>query len=217
MNSLLITLPFSGFYESIHDELIDDSIEQMLQNDQGNISENAGMDIYHETDYGSIYHEYAKEYVNNLNYYIQNETELNPGFQFESLNRPREYNFTTDRIFAYIPAYVLFKMIEQIKIEVLEKVIKDRFSPRSGFIPFSCYSINVEDWLDIPLNEMDHNHLNTLLEAWCISTDFTINESDLCYDYIKSDCGVEDIICKSGQSDEFFKIVDKCYQINYGE
>src|SRR5690606_26269592 len=86
--------------------------------------------------------------------------------EFESLDSPREYNFCTDRIFCYIPlesAKRLFVISAKGNHKRLKEVIRERFTSRDGFISF--YSNNLEEWLDKPLDQWDHNEIGTLLIA----------------------------------------------------
>lgn len=86
------------------------------------------------------------------------------GARFESMESPREYNFTTDSVFADIPLKSLraiFKRSADDGHESLSRIIRARFTSRSGFISF--YSNDVADWLAKPLRDWDHNELGTLL------------------------------------------------------
>lgn len=88
------------------------------------------------------------------------------GLQFESMDSPREYNFTTDRIFCHIPlktVRALFKISKAENHERLKAAIYERHTSRSGFISF--YGNDLESWLKKPLQEWDHNEIATLLNA----------------------------------------------------
>lgn len=219
MDKLSIVLNFHGFYNTIHDEMIDDSLEQMICDDHGDIpvinGESASELLHNVTDYEKIYNEYSKEFVNNLNYYIKEKTNFNPLLEFETLISPREYNFENGRIFAFIPKSSLLKIASEVNFECLQQVIKDRFESRSGFLSF--YSGNIHDWLDIPLNKMDHNQLSALFSAWIMSNEdlSEYSEDNFVYEYINDDLGIQEIICNSGQSEDFLSIIDQCYAINY--
>lgn len=86
--------------------------------------------------------------------------------QFEEVISPREYNFTTDRLFATAPLYLMQKLFARSRAEghqTLAKVIRERFTSRSGFI--SYYSNDLAEWLEKPLAAWDENELGTLLLA----------------------------------------------------
>lgn len=88
------------------------------------------------------------------------------GLIFEEMTSPREYNFTTDRIFCQVSGRVVKALFRVSKAEGhsrLEACIKERFTSRSGFI--SHYSNRLSDWLSKPLADWDENELGTLLRA----------------------------------------------------
>ncbi|MGX7874405.1 hypothetical protein ACVDG5_018085 [Mesorhizobium sp. ORM6] len=85
---------------------------------------------------------------------------------FESMDSPREYNFTTDRLYAEIPLgmmQLLFRKSRTEKHATLAAVIAERFTSRDGFL--SHYSRHLAEWLEKPLTDWDHNELGTLLIA----------------------------------------------------
>lgn len=85
---------------------------------------------------------------------------------FESMDSPREYNFTTDRLYAEIPLgmmYLLFRKSRAENHATLAAVIAERFTSCDGFI--SHYSRHLADWMEKPLADWDHNELGTLLIA----------------------------------------------------
>jgi hypothetical protein len=96
--------------------------------------------------------------------YVQQETGLDLGLEFEKLESPREYNFGTDRIFARIPVSVLGTLKAAVTLGNLADVIKERHESRSGFASF--YTTDIEEWNEKPLADWDHNELCTLLIAW---------------------------------------------------
>lgn len=88
------------------------------------------------------------------------------GLEFESMSSPREYNFATDRVFAYIPMATVELLFTRSRVEhhePLRSLIRDSFTSRSGFS--SHYDNDLDEWLAKPLDEWDHNELGTLLVA----------------------------------------------------
>lgn len=169
---LLTTIPFCGFYESIHDSAIDTEIEQSFSDDTGcNLAPGFIIDGDHITykgkslgyiKYKPILEAYAKEYCSMLEFKLK---EFYPflSLAFESLQSPREYNFTTDRIFAHIPYSAVKKLYKAIDKEALRELIKDKFTSYDGFASF--YSNNLAKWEEKPLLQWDHNEIGTLLEC----------------------------------------------------
>lgn len=94
------------------------------------------------------------------------------GFKFSIMTSPREYNFTTDRLFVTASmAFVkrLWKRSKADNHDTLCKVIAERFTSRSGFI--SHYPNCLDDW-PRDLADWDYNQLGTLLIACLSLTDF---------------------------------------------
>ena len=96
-----IVIPFMGFYDSIHDSAIDSAFEQFFDYDgdgKMDLPQDKIDDLW--SDYNpiswGIYKEYCSEYVN----FIADEYGVK--LSYETMVSPREYNFTTDRIFAKI-------------------------------------------------------------------------------------------------------------------
>lgn len=78
---------------------------------------------------------------------------------------PREYNFTTDRVFAKTViddavAEEIGKFLEKHRAE-FDAIVKRRFTSRPGFDSFYSNDINSEDWQK-ELVDMDHNELSTI-------------------------------------------------------
>jgi hypothetical protein len=152
----LCVLPFSGFYESLHDEAIDNEEEQMFSFDDGKVHESLYEHYWKHMDHGELYKKYAKSYVEA----ISELTELE--LEFDGLSSPREYNFTTDRIFASISRKSLVEVIRAVRGERLKKTAKEMFTSRSGFI--SYYSPNVSEWGRV--EDWDHNQILCALQAY---------------------------------------------------
>lgn len=180
---LLTTIPFSGFYETCWSQAIDDEeshyaeyyanemqeeIADYLRLSESEVSEI----LFRVTDYKIAYSRFAKAYADAYNKWISEALGWNLGLEFESLDSPREYNFCTDRIFCYIPLESvkrLFAISAKEDHNQLKEVIRERFTSRDGFISF--YSNNLEEWVNKPLSQWDHNEIATLLIAVAPSFD----------------------------------------------
>jgi hypothetical protein len=168
---LSVKIPFSGFYESSHDAEIDRAIESYFdtEGDGGNhVPEDFYFSFNHWKD---IQRDYAKLYTELFSEWLSEETGLKVSFEYEEMTSPREYNFTTDRIFAKAPLVFFKKLRALVPDDVLEKQIITNHRSRSGFISF--YSDDIETWKAKPLKEWDHNELGTLIEAAMIHAGVT--------------------------------------------
>ena len=82
-NKINFSLNFGGFYHSEHSEIIENNIDAYGYEWEG-------------VDYKNTYINYCKAFLNRLG------EELDVNLSFISLDSPREYNFTTDKIFCSI-------------------------------------------------------------------------------------------------------------------
>jgi len=122
---------FGGFYYSIHSANIDIMIEQYEEP-----NETDGTVIEFD-NYNELCIEYSKEYVEFLNEL------LNTDIDFISLESPKFYNYSTDKIKAEISkedVLKVFKYIKEndLKIDITER-IKEVTTSVSGYIPFYSY------------------------------------------------------------------------------
>ncbi len=188
MKKYLTTIPFGGFYESAANDIIDREIEQIFEyNDCGDV--NIPDEFYHaNVDYKKMYDRYSRAYVSNFNDWFKDETLIDLQLVFESLESPREYNFTTDRIFCHIPEAALAALFNFAanKKAAFKKVVEERFTSRSGFI--SSYSNDVEDWINKPWGTYDHNEIDTLIHVVMAVCEIEVDEYEL----------MESLICNGG-------------------
>lgn len=175
-NLVSCVIPFAGFYNSIHDAQLDWACEFILQDDSGNCVHDALPErLFDSIEWARVHVDYARQYA--LEWA---DAAGIKGLEFEELNSPREYNFTTDRIFVKIPANEIARIRREIDPETLAQTARDWFTSRSGFISF--YSPDVESWGDV--ESWDHNQIGCMLEAWQTmreGSDF--EESRICDDW----------------------------------
>jgi hypothetical protein len=182
---LIICLPyFPGFYGSGLDAGLDYAEEQFVEyrtdsypsTDTDNESShpeymrlNASElhDIlWRVTDYSAAHFTIAADWCELFDSVASDALELPLGIKYESMTSPREYNFETDRLFGYLPlktARALFAISKSEKHATLGRLVKERFTSRSGFI--SGYTNHLAEWLARPVKDWDHNELQTLLMA----------------------------------------------------
>ena len=122
-----IEIPFSGFYESIHNYRIDNTLENYCE--YNNIATEIIWDS--EIDWESIMKDYAIEYAKNFSYFIGLEID------FTEMTSPKEYNFYNDRLFGKVS----LKDFNQIRKKVYAhkdwaQYIKNNYTYYDGFISF---------------------------------------------------------------------------------
>lgn len=163
-----LTVPFSGFYESWHSENIDRAEESLVQNDSGDPMFWLGEFV--NIDWSCVHLAYAEKYVDIL----ANVFEI--PLKFEHLSSPREYNFTTDRIFADMPIAHAYLMLRKTRADgSLDTCAKKRFTSCDGFI--SHYRNDWREWG--PPSTWDHNQWGTVFAAWLHNHDEDFRDFEL--------------------------------------
>ena len=124
-----VALNFGGFYNSIHSDLIDIEIENILETEDLEYDQ-----ICDYIDFKAIHLEYSKRLVLEFN----DNFDLN--LKFEQLIHPKEYNFTTDIIIvdmAFQDYNYLFLDTDQ---DELKHKITKATTNRDGYSAFYNYS-----------------------------------------------------------------------------
>lgn len=178
MNRPIICLPFAGFYESIYSGEIDHCAEMQVYNEverEGELASELRLDereiadiLFDVTDYSSAYLDIAREFVTSFDVFVSDELGVPLRLKMEKMESPREYNFATDRVFAFTTWKALDALRRMSKADghaTLAALIAKRFTSRSGFMSF--YPNDLASWLAKPFRTWDHNELQTLLMACC--------------------------------------------------
>ena len=155
------TIPFSGFYESIHACEIDSALENRLSDSSGcnPVSERISDEIYLHT--GDVSEVYARRYLEDFQSWLAANCDVDVKLHYAALSSPKYYNFSTDRIFAGISSASVRKLYRAVDKALLDKVIKDSFTSYDGFC--SSYEPNRAAWGK--LEDWDHNQIGTILCA----------------------------------------------------
>ena len=111
------SLNFGGFYHSEHSEVIENNIELY------------GYE-WEEVDYKKTNINYCKAFLNRLG------EELNINLSFISLDSPKEYNFTTDKIFCSISKEDFKTLLDDYDNKELFNYIEEHSKSRDGFSSF---------------------------------------------------------------------------------
>jgi len=167
MKTVSTTIPFSGFYNSIHSDAIDSEIEYELEyftTEWEKSDDNA--DYYlalqnEKIDYSNVYMNYAREYAEDFISFVNDYLDLNIKMQSFSLDSPKYYNYDTDRIFidiSFADAKSVYDYVTNNYPNMLKQNVSETFTSHSGFI--SSYPNEVSEWGD--LSEWDHNQIGIL-------------------------------------------------------
>ena len=134
----LVKIPFSGFYNSIHDSIIDSALEYESEcyADSGKANDII-LDVLNNNHYDKIREELSKVFVESINELFWYEYDINLNLEFDSLKSPRFYNYSTDEIYCYIDNDKINELIALLDNENdFIEVLKDKYKSRDGFIVF---------------------------------------------------------------------------------
>ena len=165
MTKLSVRIPFSGFYNTEHEAMLDQEMESdvdYLENDCGlsdaDVERYTAATLDH-VDWRKCHEAYAREYVQALAEMFEPYTE----WEFSELVSPREYNYSNDAIIAGIDKAALENILALTPRETLADLVKAQYTSYSGF--HSYYSNDLGQWPS-DLAEWKECQLGTLLEAW---------------------------------------------------
>lgn len=173
MSMIESALPFSGFYNSIWSSELDQckiqQIEHWMEEDKysGLEADQLEEALSDHIDYRAACIDVVKAYVSRFEDWINGELDLDIHLEFVEMVSPREYNFTTDRIFVKISRSDLAKLYRKVGRQAVREEAKTHFTSRSGFISF--YSPLIEEWGSI--REWDYNQVGMIFQAAVDSVD----------------------------------------------
>ena len=153
---------FCGFYETALGDYLDDDLNYELEHLYDSLSKLKvnEFNCWYDLDYKQFKKDVADIAMDNFikvgNEELADVLELVPTGKVAEVNSPREYNFTTDRIFKQ----VIVKEQEYLKLigfllgkkDLVKQVLENHFTSYDGFISF--YSPTLEYWLSIPFNSL---------------------------------------------------------------
>lgn len=188
---------FPGFYYSWLSEGINNKEEQFLENEASEPDaefhavprDKLAESLFDSCNYSIAFQMLAREWTSE---FIRQAREAMPDFwgRFESMDSPREYNFTTDRVYIRIDRKKAARYRKAARhSKTFAGLVRERFTSRSGFISF--YSADVADWYDS--DEWDHNQWGTLIEACLIAAglDLATLEESILYALHENGCFYE--------------------------
>ena len=155
------TIPFTGFYESDHDSLIDNELEQMFSDQNGDPLHSAG-DSWEHIDWRKVYIAYAQEYAGQIFALLSGCLKIKLPYTFVELSSPRYYNFTTDRIFCTVSQRTARALYKAADKAALDKLIHDKFTSCDGIL--SYYDNSLTAWPKSVL-KWDANQIGALIES----------------------------------------------------
>lgn len=171
MNYNLLIVPFNGFYGSEWDYMI----ENREQEEKDWLVENYGVDAdflndnvqaedgWNERCKEQIAQWYTEHYLELVNEFLHIEFEI----KNVSIDSPRYYNYSTDRIFAEVKTKLSSKQLYRKLVTLMKenhdelcKIIKDNHTSCDGF--WSWMSNDVNEWPDL-LDDPHHPYLDYII------------------------------------------------------
>ena len=134
----LVKIPFSGFYHSMHDSVIDSALEYEAECyadvDKAN---DIILDLLNINHYNKIKEELSKLFVESINELFWYEYDIKLDLEFYSLKSPKFYNYSTDEIYCYVDNDKINGLVALLDSEnYFIEVLKDKYQSRDGFIVF---------------------------------------------------------------------------------
>ena len=190
-NKIEIQLPFSGFYESIHDMYIDNHIESeldYLEYELGYTDEQLDIikDKFYMIDYSPIRKAICDHYIKAYNAVFYDEYNIHLDLEYSRLISPQFYNFETDRLYVLIDESIYNEVTTLINSEDFKTMLKDKFKVQSGFIPF-------QSTLDA-INEGDNVLFSAELLEQLLLEDKVINDyqyTDNVFEVVSNACNID--------------------------
>lgn len=164
---------FEGFYASNLDSIIDNELENICEYECEKLGREITTDDLIVTSYGRI--EIAKKWLQLYKDAVFNEHGIHlDSLQFNGLQSPKYYNFSTDKLLVSITKkdLLLLKKLAFQDKETLQKRINSMFKSCDGFISF--YGDFVQGWKNKPFSEWDENEVSVLFPV------LAIDYSELC-------------------------------------
>ena len=204
----LSTIPFDGFYESIHSMRLEDEIDSIFSDASGcEVNHGLVSLAYDYIDFGAIREAYSREYVKQF--------ALATGIKctFESLRSPREYNFMTDVIHVSIDDDEVLRLYNAIDVDAMVSHCVESFTSRDGFSSF--YNAGWTTWGDVMT--WDHNQIGALVEVYSmqVTDGYEVDSGSGLGSYSLCDAIVDDMRCNGGVSNAVYAglVSDKCKRL----
>lgn len=159
-----VEVPFSGYYESIPDSMIDDAILGLYDydyrtDDSREVTVTESNIIWmSDINYTAIREEFNKKYIDAIN------KEFDLDLEYTEMVSPKFYNFSTDRIFATMPKDQFNKIRREVeKYPEYPGYIKDHYTSYDGFSSNYSYDVTDEDWTR---DELDDPQTGSILKLY---------------------------------------------------
>lgn len=164
---------FCGFYETALGDYLDDNLNYDLENMDDSLSKLKinEFNCFYDMDYKQFMKDVAgmvmDKYIDDLNMYLEGIIKLHTFGNKVVVSSPREYNFTTDRIYKNVEmtkeSYEKLVHFIWKNSYVAKRFFHSHFTSYDGFI--SYYSNKVDDWITKPFDKVNDLELSYLIRC----------------------------------------------------
>lgn len=191
MTQLAVKIPFSGFYETSHNAIFDswlDYEQDLLLTEHEATKEQIetlAEKFYDCVNWKKAHIEYAKAYCGELERLIKDESRqykedstgkrylsegLDVSIVFDALESPKEYNYSTDCIYALIELDSIKAMFDALDKDEWREFVAQKCTSYSGFISFypndfDKWEEDISQWGEARLGMVLELYLCTILEG----------------------------------------------------
>lgn len=136
---ITLNIPFQGFYDSVHNTIIDCAESRLFEDMQGNNNDGLQTRFCMNCKYTQVFTEYAKAYTSEF------KDKFNiPSLKFISLESPRSYNYSTDKIECRISRADIRRIYKEADKAKSANFVTKHCTSRSGYSSF--YSPDLKSW-----------------------------------------------------------------------
>ncbi|HDZ53502.1 hypothetical protein LCGC14_0044560 [marine sediment metagenome] len=135
-----VKLPFSGLYNTVHDQMLDIALEQ-INDDEAD--DKPDMICTTNVRWAEVHLSYVQAYTKAA------VEESGLDMAFEKIISPRDYSMGNDQIIVTFPLRDLeaaFNAMDDAGIQAWRELVEAELTERPGFIPFSAYSKDADEW-----------------------------------------------------------------------
>jgi hypothetical protein len=135
-----VKVPFAGLYNSIHDSMIDIAMEGINQDADGDEDAIIGID---NVRWAEVHLAYVQIFLKKV------VEETGVPMRFEKMISPRDYSMGNDQIIAKTPLEgikTMFSGMDKEQCDAWRARVTEEMTARPGFIPYSKYSDDADDW-----------------------------------------------------------------------
>lgn len=135
-----VNLPFSGLYNTVHDQMMDIALEQINSDDAGDEEE---MICTTNVRWAEVHLAYVQAYTKAA------VEESGLDMTFQKIISPRDYSMGNDQIIVTFPLRDLeaaFGVMDDAVKQAWRELVETELTERPGFIPFSKYPKDADEW-----------------------------------------------------------------------